>query len=104
MVEQGTRYTWDGHYNSYNHGNNYKFVKEHEAEIQTELESREAVERVAYGGFDGWDIYRESRTNTDKFKANKYKGYVSHEDGATFGGIQNGDGLGLSGKTINSDY
>lgn len=25
-----------------------------------------------YGGFDGWDIYRESRTNTDKYKATKY--------------------------------
>ena len=25
-----------------------------------------------YGGFDGWDVYRESRTNTDKFKGNKY--------------------------------
>ena len=57
-----------------------------------------------YGGFDGWDIYRESRTNTDEFKANKYKGYVGYGYGATFGGIQNGDGLGLSGKTINSDY
>lgn len=27
-----------------------------------------------YGGFDGWDIYRESRTNTDKFRSNKYGG------------------------------
>lgn len=27
-----------------------------------------------YGGFDGWDIYRESRSNTDDFKATKYKG------------------------------
>ena len=25
-----------------------------------------------YGGFDGWDIYRESRTNTDDYKATKY--------------------------------
>ena len=25
-----------------------------------------------YGGFDGWDIYRKSRTNTDVFKATKY--------------------------------
>lgn len=25
-----------------------------------------------YGGFDGWDIYREQRTNTDKFKGTKY--------------------------------
>jgi hypothetical protein len=27
-----------------------------------------------YGGFDGWDIYRESRTNTNDYRANKYKG------------------------------
>ena len=25
-----------------------------------------------YGGFDGWDIFRESRTNTNNFKATKY--------------------------------
>ena len=25
-----------------------------------------------YGGFDGWDIFRESRTNTDEYKATKY--------------------------------
>lgn len=25
-----------------------------------------------YGGFDGWDIYRNFRTNTDKYKASKY--------------------------------
>jgi hypothetical protein len=26
---------------------------------------------VPYGGFDGWDIYRDSRTNTDNFKIGK---------------------------------
>jgi hypothetical protein len=26
-----------------------------------------------FGGFDGWDVNRESRTNTDDFKATKYK-------------------------------
>ena len=25
-----------------------------------------------YGGFDGWDVYRESRTNTDEYKSSKY--------------------------------
>ena len=25
-----------------------------------------------YGGFDGWDIYRKQRTNTDEFKGTKY--------------------------------
>ena len=27
-----------------------------------------------YGGFDGWDIYRKSRTTGDEFRANTYKG------------------------------
>lgn len=27
-----------------------------------------------YGGFDGWDIYRKQRSNTNEFKATKYKG------------------------------
>ena len=33
-----------------------------------------------YGGFDGWDIYREERTNTTEFKANKYKGSLHSGD------------------------
>ena len=28
---------------------------------------------LPYGGFDGWDVYRTSRTITDDFKYNKYK-------------------------------
>lgn len=56
------------------------------------------------GGFDGWDIYRRSRTNTNEFKANKYKGTVSHGEGATFSVITNGEGLALSGRCITSDY
>jgi len=57
-----------------------------------------------YGGFDGWDIYRKSRTNTNEFKANKYKGTISHGHGDTFSKITNGEGLGLSGNCITSDY
>ena len=56
MVERGTRYTWNGHYNNYNHGNNHIFVKEHIAEIQAELESRVEVERVSYAEIDGFNI------------------------------------------------
>lgn len=55
-----------------------------------------------YGGFDGWDIYRGARTNSDEFKANKYKGAVGAEN--TFNNIMDGEGLALSGKTITSDY
>lgn len=57
-----------------------------------------------YGGFDGWDIYRKARTNTNEFKANKYKGTISNGEGATFSKIMNGEGLGLSGNCITSDY
>ena len=57
-----------------------------------------------YGGFDGWDIYRNSRTNTDEFKANKYKGTIINGHGQTFSKIQNGTGLALSGNCITSDY
>lgn len=59
-----------------------------------------------YGGFDGWDIYRESRTNTDKYKATKY----AIVDGCPFDYV-NPDNvtdpmadLGLPGTAITSDY
>ena len=57
-----------------------------------------------FGGFDGWDIYRNSRTNTDKFKANKYKGIITNGNGTVFSQIFDTDGLNLTGKCINSDY
>lgn len=55
-----------------------------------------------YGGFDGWDVYRGSRTNTDEFKANLYMGQVSPQD--TFSTIMDGTVLALSGRCITSDY
>lgn len=57
-----------------------------------------------YGGFDGWDIYRGSRTNTDEFRANKYKGRIENGYGATFNKIMNGEGLNLDSNAISSDY
>lgn len=57
MIEQGTRYTWNGHYNNYNHGNNRNFVKAHISEIQAELESRAEVERVSYAEMDGFNVH-----------------------------------------------
>lgn len=56
-----------------------------------------------YGGFDGWDIYRTSRTNTDDYRANKYKYKVG--DGEIFTNEFDESGThGLVGKVINSDY
>ena len=57
-----------------------------------------------YGGFDGWDPYRDSRTNTNEFKANKYNGKVEHGFGANFSQINNPEGLELTGNCITSDY
>lgn len=57
-----------------------------------------------YGGFDGWDIYRKARTNTNEYKANKYKGKISNGEGATFSTISNVETLALSGNCITSDY
>lgn len=58
-----------------------------------------------YGGFDGWDIYRKSRTTADEFRANKYKGAIVNGYGSTFSKIQGESvGLGLTGNCITSDY
>ena len=67
-----------------------------------------------YGGFDGWDIYRESRTNTNDYRANKYKGALNVITGEgdnkalgtehAFTSVFDSGAYGLSGKVINSDY
>jgi len=57
-----------------------------------------------YGGFDGWDPYRDERTNGDKFKANKYKGEIANGFGVNFSQINNVEALELSGNCITSDY
>ncbi len=57
-----------------------------------------------YGGFDGWDIYRRARTNTNEYKANKYKGTIKNGEGAAFSRITDGTGLALTGNCITSDY
>lgn len=57
-----------------------------------------------YGGFDGWDIFRGSRTNTDEFRENKYKGTVGSSKTAAFDKLGSTDMLGLKGTAISSDY
>lgn len=49
-----------------------------------------------YGGFDGWDVNRESRTNTDNYKASKY-------NGKTYEKISDSR-LNLPTNAISSDY
>jgi hypothetical protein len=67
-----------------------------------------------YGGFDGWDIYRDARTNTNNYRANKYKGVLNVISGEgenkklgtdnAFTSAFDAVAYGLNGKVINSDY
>ena len=57
-----------------------------------------------YGGFDGWDPYRGSRTNTNDFHISKYKGKVEYGHGSTFSKIVDGESLNLGTNAISSDY
>nr|DAN25868.1 MAG TPA: tail sheath protein [Bacteriophage sp.] len=59
-----------------------------------------------YGGFDGWDVYREKRTNTDEFKLSRYKGTYDSNSGAgyAFDKIQNPNSLKLNQNGITSDW
>ena len=59
-----------------------------------------------YGGFDGWDVYRGSRTNSDNYMFTKYKGYVNTAsgEGYSFNKIQDPSALGLEGSCLTSDY
>lgn len=56
-----------------------------------------------YGGFDGWDVNRDQRTNTDKYKASRY----STKNSTAFGPItENGlnETLNLPSTAITTDY
>lgn len=59
-----------------------------------------------YGGFDGWDPYRDQRTNGDKFKYSQYRGYVNTAsgEGYAFNRLRNPDLLGINENGITSDY
>lgn len=61
-----------------------------------------------YGGFDGWDEYRDSRSNTDKYKYSQYKGSIDQRsgEGYAFSAIADPEAIGLEGgtKAITSDY
>lgn len=63
-----------------------------------------------YGGFDGWDIYREKRSNTGEYRGNKYKGMLNTvkdgilEDTYAFTDVFDSSSFGLEGKINNSDY
>ena len=61
-----------------------------------------------YGGWDGWDYYRTSRSNGDEYRYNKYKGSINtvSGQGQMFNIITNPEeyGFDADSKIINSDY
>ena len=61
-----------------------------------------------YGGWDGWDYYRTSRSNSDEYRANRYKGAINKTSGVgtTFSYMKDSEMYGFDGETriINSDY
>ena len=61
-----------------------------------------------YGGFDGWDYYRKSRSNSDDFKFVRYKGKINPEsgEGTMFSVIRNPETYGFDHdeKVITSDW
>lgn len=59
-----------------------------------------------YGGFDGWDVYRDKRTNTDEYKMSKYKGYINlgSGEGYSFNKIKDPSALKLNEYGITSDW
>lgn len=59
-----------------------------------------------YGGFDGWDVYRDYRSNTDDFKLSNYVGDYSEVsgEGYAFNKIEDPELLGLNQMGITSDF
>ena len=59
-----------------------------------------------YGAFDGWDVYRDQRTNTDNFKMSQYRGFINQGsgEGYSFNKIANPEILGLNQNGITSDW
>ena len=59
-----------------------------------------------YGGFDGWDIYRDARTNTDEFKMSKYMGQFDNNsgEGYAFDKLAATSSLGMNQEGLTSDW
>lgn len=61
-----------------------------------------------YGGWDGWDYYRNQRSNTDEFTYNKYRGNLDKTsgEGTSFSVIRDNEAYGFDNETkaITSDW
>lgn len=83
---------------------------EEETMINTIYEDKRARKFTLcfYGGWDGWDYYRQSRSNSDDFIYRKYRGKVDpvSGEGSIFNVIKDPESYGLekNGKFLNSDY
>ena len=83
---------------------------EEETMINTIYEDKRARKFTLcfYGGWDGWDYYRQSRSNSDDFVYRNYRGYVDpvSGEGSIFNVIKDPEAYGLekNGKFLNSDY
>lgn len=64
---------------------------------------------VFAGGFDGWDEYRDQRTNTDEFAYSTYKGYINKTNGIgyafdMFDAFNDSNSYNIEGNAITTDY
>ena len=59
-----------------------------------------------YGGFDGWDVYRQERSIGNEFKKSQYGGFIGTKsgEGYSFDQLKNPDELGLNQNGITSDW
>lgn len=61
-----------------------------------------------YGGWDGWDYYRTSRSIGDDYKYQKYRGQINYQsgEGSSFSVLENPEAYGFDAtdKCLNSDY
>ena len=59
-----------------------------------------------YGGFDGWDVYRTKRSNTDDFKLSNYRGTYDKTsgEGKSVNRISDPEMLDLNQNGITSDW
>lgn len=59
-----------------------------------------------YGGWDGWDYFRDQRSNDDSFTYNKYRGSLNRisGEGVSFSVIRDSEAYGFDNKAITSDY
>ena len=61
-----------------------------------------------YGGWDGWDYYRTTRSNTDDFVYRRYRGKLDSVsgEGVSFNVIRDPEAYGFekNSKNLTSDY